>query len=162
MKPISNLGGKRSRLSCRLSIGSSTITADGFDSWMSASAKLQRWSFLCQVIGQPDAAVRGRLKWCHISALCAGQNRLFQAPQGSLVQASQGLERVAEAYLNSRAPHDFCQACAGIASQHETNALQLRVAALGPSGIGFDLFAQSFGKRAPRTHDIGTNKTTHT
>src|SRR5260370_19463183 len=55
-------------------------------------------------------------------------------------------------------PHPFCQVCASISSEHETNGLQPRSAAFGPASIRFDRFSKPFSKRAPGTHHVGANE----
>src|SRR5260221_4807867 len=58
-------------------------------------------------------------------------------------------------------PQTFCQVCARISSEHETNGLQPRSAAFGPASIRFDRVSKPFSKRAPGTHHIGANETAH-
>src|SRR5260370_16474267 len=58
-------------------------------------------------------------------------------------------------------PQTFCQECASISSEHETNGLQPRGAAFGPASIRFDRFSKPFSKRAPGTQHVGPNETPH-
>jgi hypothetical protein len=58
-------------------------------------------------------------------------------------------------------PSSLAKRAPAFPALHETHGLQLRCAALRPSSIRLDLFAELFGKCASRTGSVGADKTTH-